>query len=341
MFGRQFLGSTDDVEGRNKMQNSSKKVCVLYFLLPLMLAAIVLPHIVNISGSLMVHQHDKLSGYPFLKYAPIIPLGAMTPETSGDLKSEYDVVVDVWQQLNSNYGTHVSIYKTAGTYADQSRLRSYLTVTERTHVSSHGVYSSQNGPGIQLASGWLYSAQVDGWSLSSPKSDLLVLSACNSLGYSNHADQSLAQAIVSKSSVAMVVGYRDVVDAYSATYFAHKFWWFMVSAAEPYGGFDGETSFDLAKAALYNHIESIKLVAGLGAPAFLAAIGYLLASLPGGIVGAVLGEIVEIALVNLFVGAWVDLQEQTLNSLDFYWVGSVAELRWTGGGHPGGGDLPQ
>ncbi|MHA1881959.1 MAG: hypothetical protein ACTSUO_02825 [Candidatus Thorarchaeota archaeon] len=319
-------------------KKNSLKAIVLYGILPLLLVTLMIPVIIQTSSASTNDELRTLDGYPYLKYPSIIPVGIMTPETSGTLKNEYDVVYDVLDGLNDEYGPHLSIYRKVGSYASESGLRYLLKYTERTHISSHGQYHSTYKSGIELSDGYIYASDVNYWSISSPQSDLLFLSACQSLGYSSHTESTLASTICSKSSVDMVIGYNDVVDAYSAMYIAHKFWWFLTRAAEPYGGFNGQTSFNSAITAIAGHIAGLEAAASFGAAAVVAAAFAAVLGPVGVLVGAFLGELAEQALQHMIVGDWIELQEDTKNALEYYGESNVPELVWTGGGDPWGDD---
>ncbi len=322
-------------------KKNNLRVIVLYGILPLLLVSTIIIPVIFQSTIVDARTNEStLDGYSLLKWSPIIPIGILTPESSGHLKDEYDVVYDVLDGLNDDFGTHISIYRKAGSSATEYGLKYLLRYTERTHVSSHGQYHSTYKSGVDLYNGYIYSSDVNYWSISSPKSDLLFLSACESLGYNGHTESSLASSICSKSSVDMVVGYNDVVDAYSATYIAHKFWWFLTRAAEPYGGFDGHTSFNLAQASCQGHIDGLEAAASLGASAIIALAGAAVGGEVGLLLGAILGELAEQALLELTAGDWIELQQDTHDAFEYYGEVYVPELVWTGGGDPWGKDLP-
>ena len=309
----------------------------MYIVLPIILVVGLQQSLGFIVMNMNHNEEYGLKNYPFLKGSAIIPLGSMTPDTNGVNKDEHDVVVDVWQQLNDNYGPHINVYTATGIYASIGKLKTYLSTTRMTHVSAHGKYSNSNGPQIILADGTLNWKTIGKWHLYSPQCKLLVLSACNSGGHDNVADHSLAQMIAEKSKVDMVVDYRDVVDAYSVIYFVHKFWWFMVSSRQPYGGFDAATSFRLAKNALQSHLDTIEQLGGKSVAALLALVGGEFAGPVGAVVGAILGELLEDGIAALTYGPWLDLQRQTLNALDYYLKpgASAPILSWKGSGDPG------
>lgn len=321
-------------------KRSSMKIVTFYLVLPVIIVAAFILPFANYPQS-SSHRQDMVAsrGYNYLKYTPTIPLGLMTPEYSGVLRDEVDVVADVLLGLNEGYGNLIELYLKIGSTATDYGLKTLLRVTERTHVSSHGEYNPQKRSGIELYyDDMVYAQDVTSWTLINPKSDLLFLSACESLGYDGHTESTLAQAFTLVSSVDMVIGYNDVVDSYSSVYIAHKFWWYLTRAAEPYGGFDGHTSFDMAKDACQNHIYAMEAVAVMGAVVLIAWIWNYFAA--ESILAAILGEIAENALMLMTIGTWLNLQQQTCDALEYYGETEVPPLVWTGGGDPWGDDLP-
>ncbi len=316
------------------------KIVTFYLVLPVIIVAAFILPFANYPQS-SSHRQDMVAprGYNYLKYIPTIPLGLMTPEYSGVLRDEVDVVTDVLLGLNEGYGNLIELHLKIGSTATEYGLKTLLRVTERTHVSSHGQYSSSMGSsGVQLYDGYVYASDVSAWSISNPMSDLLFLSACNRMGYDGHTESTLAMEIKRVTSVDMVIGYNNVVDSYSSVYIAHKFWWYLTRAAEPYGGFDGHTSFDMAKDACQNHIYAMEAVAVGGAVVLIAWIWNYFAA--ESILAAILGEIAENALMLMTIGTWLNLQQQTCDALEYYGETEVPPLVWTGGGDPWGDDLP-
>ncbi len=338
-------------------KQSKAKVMVIYIVIPLVFLSLCVSTVVftetamerqSVLNSERIHALHKLS---LTKH----PLGLMSYESTGDLYNEMNSVKGVFDEQNDRnlqkYGdTPLTISVAKGESATLDTLKSYFSSQERVHVSSHGyietVYEYHDGirdkidqPVIKLHGQYLSVGNINRWTKIDGRCQLLYLSACYSMGKTNDGgiNDRLAKAIMGKTSVHAVLGFKGPVDVLAATILSQKFWKNHVAYSTT-GGISAEHSYEQVKEAVSACLVALPILTG-------AAIGVIASSIialaESGIgiefVGALVAELVnlvawETALAGLSdaLNGWVLLGDGV----------SVPGLSWTYGGGGGSASKP-
>lgn len=343
------------------------QVIALYTLVPLLVATVLLPCVFSVvpsrqptrtSEPLVILNPKSVVQRDFGYIVWDFP-DTVSHEGWNPFWPELWILQDIADEIPDQYlSTHETRDYTSIT------LKNFLDTCDRTHISGHGHYDSNKGPVLDLQDGDLYDTIVNSWTNVGLKSKVLVLSACNSIGhriYGNpELDSTLASAIMQKSGVNQVIGYKGEVDAYGAAVFATSFWLNHLWANEQMGGRDSTTSFQIAR----THINEIReemerqgLLIEIGVAITTALVFGLIAGLTSGIGGTVasifelaVGIITEIVLFTIFgevddalasayqtVGRFGDSIPGLTYIVE---TGDPSDPEDGGGGYPGKGDLP-
>jgi xanthosine utilization system XapX-like protein len=315
------------------VKQNQKLLVIIYFMIPVFL---ITPYLLPLTEmqwfQFMDQNYNGIMLYPRVTQRD---MGLMTPCSSSDaVYKDYAAVLGVLDEIPSAY-----IYENTatGSSATVSKLMIYLGDTDRAHVASHGYYS--NTPVIVLNTD-LDKDDVDLWSNQGSRCKLLFLSACDSMGHNGIQDNDLADAIMGKSEVSEVIGYKGTVDAGGAASYVAIFWAYHLWANGASGGISSDDSFYNAKDDLHNimidgAIQAIlySLITGL-------IYGILLAYLPIFFPGI---PFVVPIILGFLLGLWGGLQVITwLNSLNSAYNNvvkhgtSVPGLTYSSGGGGGG-----
>jgi hypothetical protein len=213
---------------------------VVYFMIPLFLMISFLPLLTEMQWVEAMNQDDG----GMLLYPRVIQrdMGLMTPVSDTDpIRQDYDAVMGVLNEIPSAYLDEHTATTSAATI---TKLKSFLSVTDRCHVAAHGEWD--NGP-VVLLNGDLDKGEVNRWTTQGHKCKLVFLSACNSMGHIGIQNNDLAYAIIQKSGVSQVIGYDDVVYTGGAATYAALFWAYHLWANGADGGVSSDTAFYEAK----------------------------------------------------------------------------------------------
>ncbi|MBN2229831.1 MAG: CHAT domain-containing protein [Candidatus Thorarchaeota archaeon] len=238
-------------------------------------------------------------------------------------------------EYNEDYGDRLTINVATGTAATLTRMKTYISTTERMHLSSHGTWNSEEGSKITMYGGYLTHQEVSSWSLTGGICKFIYLSACNSMGHNGILDTDLANELRLRTSIEAVIGFKDVANILGATLLSQSFWGFHV-AYEYIGGISTATSYTNTLDRIQFKIDLIRLG---GSITISVAIGYLvslaMSGIGAGFISAVLSGIISLYLLGLLL----DEVQATLNSCEL--VGTnVPGLYWPSGGGGGGGKPP-
>jgi len=316
-----------------KMKNTERKLVVVYVILPLVILSFSLGALMLFSDSSSNDLDLKLSrAFSTLDAKPV---SLMSRYTSGDLYDEMNSVRDVFTEFNEDYGDRLSINVATGTSATLPRMRSYISTTERMHLSSHGIWESTVGPKITMYGGYLTAGEVESWSITGGLCKFIYLSACNGMGHNGILDIDLATELRTRTSIEAVIGFKDVANILGATVLSQSFWEFHV-AYEYIGGISTDTSYTNTVQRIQNKIDIIKFGGGI---TIAFAIG-LLMGLAGSGVGSVLISSLLSGITSLVVLNYLlDEVQATLNNWEL--IGNnVPGLYWPSGGSSGGGTKP-
>ena len=320
-----------------KTHNSERKLIVMYVVLPLVILSFSL-------GALMVfsdsgYNDSNVNTLRAFATLDAKPVSLMSPDTSGNLYNEMNSIKGLFAQYNQEYGSRLSINVVTGTSATPTQMMTYITTTERMHLSGHGTWSSNEGPKITMYGGYLTWGLVSAWSLGSGKCKFIYLSACNSMGHDGILDTKLVYELQSKTSAQAVIGFKDVVNIVAATLLSQSFWGFHVTYSY-IGGISTDGSYINTRARIQGKIDFINALIAL-------SVGFTLASGIGELVGlamsvegaafvsALLSSVTGIALYIFLLG---DIQA-ALNNWEVS-GSSVPGLYWPSGGGGGGGKPP-
>jgi hypothetical protein len=261
------------------------------------------------------------------------PISLMSRDTSGDLYDEMNSVRDIFTEYNDDYGERLSIDVATGSAATLSRMQTYISTTERMHLSSHGTWDSTEGPKITMHDGYLTAGEVESWSITGGLCKFIYLSACNSMGHDGILDTDLAIELRTRTSIEAVIGFKDVANIFTATLLSQSFWGFHV-AYEYIGGISTDTSYTNTVQRIQVRFTIINLTTSI---TLGMAIGLLVALTGSGagytFVSALLSTITSMTALY----ALLDEGEDTLNNWEL--IGSnVPGLYWPSGG--AGGSTP-
>lgn len=222
------------------MNESKNSLVVVYFMIPLFLMISFLPLLTEMQWvEAMKHDDSGMLLYPRVIQRD---MGLMTPVSTTDpIRVDYDAVMGVLNEIPSAYLDEHTATTSAATI---TKLKSFLSVTDRCHVAAHGEWD--NGP-VVLLNGDLDEEEVSWWSTQGSKCKLVFLSACNSMGHIGIQDNRLAEAITLKSGVSQVIGYDDVIHSGGAATYAAFFWAYHLWANGADGGVSSDTAFYEAK----------------------------------------------------------------------------------------------
>jgi hypothetical protein len=313
-------------------KSESKYLTVVYFMIPLFILSMFLPLLVNMQQMDMIAQNQKET----LLYPRVIQrhMGLMTP-CSDAVYQDYASVQTVLDNIPNAY---VADNTAVGSAATITKLKTFLSTTDRTHVAAHGNWD--NTPVVVLDSD-LKQSVVSQWSNAGTTCKLLFLSACNSMGHSGVQSNSLATAIMGKSGVQQVIGYKDTVDAGGAATFAACFWTYHLWANQAGGGESSDSAFSDAKDDLYQIVADASLQAlaaaliiGTIIAIVIGIITLLIPAIPwiASVIAGVLAGIFGFVLFYLFLNS---INSAYLNVVKY--GTSVDGLTYSSGGGGGGG----
>lgn len=321
------------------MRNDKKFLTVVYFVIPLFVLTMFLPVLLNAQQrSLMMRDQTVTMLYPRVVQKT---MGLITPNPWPDaVATDYDAVQ---YTLNNIPDAYLRDDTAIGSTATISKLKSLLDGTDRTHVAAHGRW---DGSAVVVLDSDLTQSVVNLWSQQGQRSKLLFLSACNSMGHDGIQNSVLASAIMAKSGVSQVIGYKNSVDAGAAAAFAGCFWARHLWAIEENGGVSSDTAFYDAKDELHRVIEDAWLVAmwaailtGAVICAIAGVISALWPEIPWAyvLIVTILISLFSFLLFSSFVGA-IDTAYYSVAK----YGADVPGLTYTssGGGGGGKGDLP-
>lgn len=236
------------------MNESKNLLVVAYFMIPLFLMASFLPLLTEMQWvEAMKHDDSGMLLYPRVIQRD---MGLMTPVSDTDaIRADYDAVMGVLDEIPSSYLDEHTATTSAATI---TKLKSFLSVTDRCHVAAHGEWD--NTP-VVLLDDDLDRDEVNTWSAQGSKCKLVFLSACNSMGHIGIQDNRLADAIILKSGVSQVIGYDDIVNAGGAATYAAFFWAYHLWANGADGGFSSDTAFYEAKEDMHTLMTDALLLA--------------------------------------------------------------------------------
>jgi hypothetical protein len=214
-------------------------------------------------------------------------------------------------------------------------MQTYISTTERMHLSSHGTWDSTEGPKITMYGGYLTHDVVISWSLPAGMCKFIYLSACNSMGHDGILDTDLATELRTRTSIDAVIGFKDVANIVGATLLSQSFWGFHV-AYEYIGGISTDTSYSNTVARIQNKINIIQVGGGI---AISILIGLLVSCAESGIGAILISSLLSGITSFVVLYALMDEVQATLNNWEM--VGTnVPGLYWPSGGGGGGGKPP-
>lgn len=318
------------------MKKDRKFLLVVYFMVPLFILTMFIPILVNMQEMDLVNQKRE----DVLLFQRVIQrkMGLMTPVSSGDsVRTDYDAVMEVLNEIPTAYISESTAVTSAATI---SKLKSFLSGTDRAHVAAHGDYSS--GPIVELYDADLTATGVSQWATQGQRCKLLILSACNSMGHDGTQNNNLASAITGKSGVQQVIGYKNTVDAGGAAAFAGFFWHEHLWANGANGGDTSDNAYETAKNSLLEMVENaaIQYMWGAGLSGFI--IGVICTILEAIGFPSIFVAVAGLVLTHLFLELSYMNFCNSINSAHNNVVkygSSVPGLTYSGGGG-GGGDVP-
>ncbi|NWF96089.1 MAG: CHAT domain-containing protein [Candidatus Thorarchaeota archaeon] len=322
------------------MSKERHTLAVIYVVIPLILLTAFLPVMVYVQQHEMAMQMQQ----DVLLYPKAIQhsMGLMTPVSSSDaVHKDYEAVKAVLDQIPD---ACISDKLAEGAAATIAKFQSFLSSTVRLHVAAHGNWSAGESS-VQLYDGQLKRSEVVKWSFQGFSCRLVVLSACNSMGHDGVQDNNLPTAIMSKSGVQQVIGYKDIVDAGGAALFASLFWMAHLWQNGEDGGIQSDEAYSLARDGIHQVICDQALAAlwqSFVIGVIVGAISALL-SVIFGPAGTYLGIILT-AIVQLYTNVSWQTFVNAMNSAYYNVVRcgqSVDGLTyWSSGGGGGGGGEP-
>jgi hypothetical protein len=316
------------------MQRGKTKIITVYVLLPLLILAFSLGALeLLVSANSENTPADYMSGRAFSTLATR-PVSLLTPYSSGDIYNEMLSVKDVFDEYNERYPNRLSVSVAKGSRATLSKMKYYISTTERMHLASHGTWSSSEGPKITMYGIDLTKYRVASWSLTGGQCKVIYLSACNSMGHNGILDTSLADRLKERTSANSVVGFKDVANIVGATLLSQSFWMFHV-AYHSTGGFSTWGSYTSTRDRINRRVVYLAAITGIS---LSAAVSLLIGEAASGVGWAFIAA--TVAYITSWVVYYLLLAEirDAVNNWEI--VGdSVSGLRWTSGG--GGGMDPK
>jgi len=323
------------------MQGGKTKLITVYVLLPLLILAFslgALEMLVSANGGNT--PADYMSGRAFSTLAarPARPVSLLTPYSSGDIYDEMLSVKDVFDEYNEKYPNRLSVHVAKGSSATLSKMKNYISTTERMHLASHGSWSSSTGPKITMSGGYLTRNVVASWSLTGGQCRVIYLSACNSMGHNGILDTTLADRLIERTSAASVVGFKDVANIVGATLLSQCFWGYHVACYRT-GGLSTWGSYAKAQDRMNEAISEVALLLSISVS---VAIGALLLYAGSGIGWVFLGALLSGIISSQACEALLAEIQDTVNNWEIVGV-SVPGLSWYSGGSGGTDpiDLPE
>lgn len=320
------------------MKVSKKILVVVYFMLPLFVISAFLPLMMEMQAVETMNEYEQTR----LLHPRVIQrkMGLMTPVSSSDaIWEDYSAVDSTCATIGTAY---LGVTCKTGSSATISNFKSLLGQVDRMHVAAHG--SMAQGPTVELYGDSLYRSQVLTWTAQGDRCKLVFLSACNSLGDSGNLNSQLASAIISKSGVSQIVGYKDEVDAGGAAIFAGLFWSYHLWANGLSGGESSDDAISDAKDDIHALVSDAAIQALIGSlitsaviSIICGVIALLVPEFPW-LVGILLSILVSLFSVVQMILFMISLNSAYYNIAEY--GSSVAGLTYSGGGGGGGGDLP-
>jgi len=238
-------------------ENEKKFLTVVYFVVPLFVLTMFLPVLLNEQRGLMMRNQTVVVLYPRVVQKT---MGLMTPNPWPDaVATDYDAVQ---YTLNNIPDAYLKDDTAIGSTATISKLKSFLDGTDRMHIAAHGRW---DGTAIVVLDSDLTQSVVNLWSQQGQRCKLTFLSSCNSMGHDGAQNNVLASAIMAKSGVSQVIGYKNYVDAGAAAAFAGCFWTHHLWANGENGGVSSDTAFYDTKDELHRITENAWLMAMIAA----------------------------------------------------------------------------
>lgn len=321
------------------MQSEKTKIITVYVVLPLLILAFSLGALeLLVSANSENTPADYMSGRAFSTLAarPARPVSLLTPYSSGDIYNEMLSVKDVFDEYNEKYPNRLIVRVAKGSSATLSRMKYYISTTERMHLASHGTWSSSKGPKITMHGDYLTKYTVAFWSLTEGQCKVIYLSACNSIGHNGIIDTTLADRLIEKTSAKSVLGFKGVANIVGATLLSQCFWFYHVACYST-GGLSTWGSYTKARDRVNEAISEAALLLSISVS---VAIGALLLYAGSGIGLVFLGAILSGILSSQACEALLAEIQDTVNNWEI--VGeSVLGLSWyAGGGSSDPIDLP-
>jgi len=312
------------------MNNSKRKLIVVYVMLPLLILSFSM-------GAIMFFTNSNNNGSDIRSLRAFstlsIPVSLISHDVSGELYNEMNSVKDMFVEYNQEYGSRLGINVATGYAATLATMQNYISTTQRMHLSGHGTWNSAEGPKITMHNAFLTYDEVDQWNIQDGLCRFIYLSACDSMGHDGILDTDLANTLRSRTSVEAVIGFKDIVGIFGATLLSQSFWSFHVTYS-CIGGISTDSSYtDTADRIQFK----INLIEAGGSIILGVAIEILMDCAESGVgsafIGELLSEITNVALMTVLVG-------QIQHALDSWeLIGSnVPGLYWSTGG--GGGSNP-
>jgi len=333
--------------GSKMFRETRAKLYAIYVVLPLIIVSSVIYGFYLVNENPRTHNQRK----PVTLGNP--EAGLIAPSTENDhhydaylgTKAALEFYNDFYADSSSSLDIPITIKKAVGSSATLSRLKSYLSTTDRVHISSHGE-TTNAGPSIDMSGTDLDPSRVRLWSGINGECELVFISACNSLGPGNGiVDTRLAESIKDKTNVLMVIGYTGEVALDAAAFLAMNFWYEHTAGLRipyhdtPTGGYDGATAFSRARYLLEEYLEDIRdgtniavgtavgLIAGLWFGSLETMAGAFFAELFGELWGLSLGDLI----FSEYIQAWENAHDSFLCISDGEYVSSMTPVS-TGGG---------
>jgi len=278
---------------------------------------------------------DYMSGRAFSMLAAR-PVSLLTPYSSGDIYGEMLSVKDVFDEYNEKYPNRLTVSVAKGSSATLSKMKYYISTTERMHLASHGTWSSSEGPKITMYGSDLTKYTVASWSLTGGQCRVIYLSACNSMGHNGILDTTLADRLIERTSADSVVGFKGVANIVGATLLGQCFWFYHVACYST-GGLSTWGSYTEARDSVNEAISEAALLLSISVS---VAIGALLLCAGSGIGWVFLGALLSGFTSSLACEALLAEIQNTVNNWEIVGV-SVLGLSWyAGGGSSDPIDLP-
>ncbi|MBD3159319.1 MAG: hypothetical protein GF309_11065 [Candidatus Lokiarchaeota archaeon] len=323
------------------------KLYAIYVVLPLVIMSFV------IYGFYLVNENPRTHNQRKPLTLGIPEAGLIAPSTKRDhhydaylgAKAALDFYNDFYAESSSSLDIPITIKKAVGSSATHSRLRSYLSTTDRVHISSHGELTN-TGPNVDMYGADLNPRVVDYWSHVNGECELVFISACNSLGPGNGiVDTRLAEGIKDKTNVRMVIGYTGEVALDAAAFLAINFWYEHTAGLRipyhdtPTGGYDGATAFSRARYLLEEYLEDIRdgtniavgTAVGLIAGLWFSSLETMAADFFAELFAEVWGLSLADYIFKDYMEAWESAHDSFLCISDGEYVSSMTPVS-TGGG---------